>query len=139
MLTIGRTPFRRSKSRPGLHRLLGGCTPGFSCATWTPFLGDADHAAADEINPRVVFERMFDHPTRRAARQRMQRNKSILDSIADVRAPCSGARRARPAGWPNIDYIRRSSAGSSGPGAEQYSVTTIDAPLGIPESSSTSR
>jgi hypothetical protein len=64
---------------------IGGCDPAYACAymntlSWrTP-----TEPLPMEINPRVVFERMFGRPGTAAQRlARMQSDKSILDSIKD--------------------------------------------------------
>jgi hypothetical protein len=64
---------------------VGACSPGFNCAylntiSWrtpsTPLPMD--------INPRVVFERMFDGGATAAQRaERMRDQRSMLDSIAE--------------------------------------------------------
>ncbi len=64
---------------------IGGCDPAYACAymntlSWrTP-----TEPLPMEINPRVVFERMFGRPGTAAQRlARMQTDKSILDSLKD--------------------------------------------------------
>ena len=67
-----------------------------------------------EINPRVVFERLFGAAgTQRAALARMQEDRSILDSIRAGRdGPAARARRPRPR--PPRATISTTSARSSG-------------------------
>jgi hypothetical protein len=118
---------------------VGGCTPGFSCAYMdTISWATPTTPLPMEINPRVVFERMFGRPgTAVQRRQRMKRNESVLDSIAeDARALQRdlGARDSvRLAEY--LEYIRDIERRIERTEAQNSSnVTTIDAPLGIPES-----
>jgi hypothetical protein len=117
---------------------VGGCTPGFSCAYMdTISWATPTTPLPMEINPRVVFERMFGRPgTAKQRRVRMRRNQSVLDSIADDASalerdlgPSDSARLAE-----YLDYIReierRIQRVESQNGAE---LTKIDAPMGIPE------
>jgi hypothetical protein len=117
---------------------VGGCTPGFSCAYMdTISWATPTTPLPMEINPRVVFERMFGRPgTAEQRRQRMKRNKSVLDSIADDASALQrdlGARdRARLTEY--LEYIREIERRIQRTEAQNStSVTTIDAPLGIPE------
>ncbi len=117
---------------------VGGCTPGFSCAYMdTISWATPTTPLPMEINPRVVFERMFGRPgTADQRRQRMKRNKSVLDSIADDASALQrdlGARdRARLTEY--LEYIREIERRIQRTEAQNStSVTTIDAPLGIPE------
>ena len=117
---------------------VGGCTPGFSCAYMdTISWATPTTPLPMEINPRVVFERMFGRPgTAAQRRQRMQRNKSVLDSIADDASALQrdlGARdRARLAEY--LEYIREIERRIQRTEAQNSTrVTTIDAPVGIPE------
>jgi len=67
---------------------IGGCDTQYSCAYMnTISWSSATTPVPMEINPRVVFERMFGRPGTAAQRQqRMQTDKSILDSLtADVK------------------------------------------------------
>ena len=64
---------------------IGGCDTQYSCAYMnTISWSSATTPVPMEINPRVVFERLFGRPGTAAQRkQRMQTDKSILDSLAD--------------------------------------------------------
>ena len=117
---------------------VGGCTPGFSCAYMdTISWATPTTPLPMEINPRVVFERMFGRPgTAEQRRERMKRNKSVLDSIADDASALQrdlGARdRARLTEY--LEYVREIERRIQRTEAQNStSVTTIDAPLGIPE------
>ena len=118
---------------------VGGCVPGYSCAymntvSWT----SATTPQPMEINPRVVFERMFGRAgTPDQRRARMQGDKSILDSITSettkLQTVLGASDRARLGEY--LDDIReierriqRTEARNGG------DVTSIDAPLGVPES-----
>ena len=89
---------------------VGGCTPGFSCAYMNTISWATPTTPLPmEINPRVVFERMFGRPgTAEQRRQRMKRNQSVLDSIADDASALQrdlGARdRARLTEY--LEYVR---------------------------------
>ena len=118
---------------------VGGCTPGFSCAYMdTVSWATPTTPLPMEINPRVVFERMFGRPgTAEQRRRRMKRNQSVLDSIADDASALQrdlGARdRLRLTEY--LEYIREIERRIQRTEAQNTSsVTTIDAPLGIPES-----
>ena len=118
---------------------VGGCVPGYSCAymntvSWT----SATAPQPMEINPRVVFERMFGRAGTPAQRQaRMLGDKSILDSItaetARLQATLGAGDRARLGEY--LDDIReierRIQQTERRNGGD---VTSIDAPLGVPES-----
>ena len=64
---------------------IGGCDTAYSCAYMnTISWKNATTPLPMEINPRVVFERMFGRPGTRAQRlTRMQENRSILDSVRE--------------------------------------------------------
>ena len=118
---------------------VGGCTPGFSCAYMdTVSWATPTTPLPMEINPRVLFERMFGRPGTAAQRQqRMQRNKSVLDSIADdagaLQRDLGPRDRLRLAEY--LEYIREIERRIQRTEAQNTNnVTTIDAPLGIPES-----
>ena len=91
-----------------------------------------------DINPRVVFERMFGQagsPAQRAARIRDER--SMLDSMtAEARAAAARARHARSrARRASISTTcARSSAASSAPRRATATDVTLDAPVGVPDS-----
>ena len=89
-----------------------------------------------EINPRVVFERLFGRPGTAAQRQqRMQTDKSILDSLKDdVKDLERGLGRATRASQRYLEHVReieRRIQMSEKAGAK--SLLGVDAPIGIPE------
>jgi hypothetical protein len=117
---------------------IGGCTPGFSCAYMdTISWATPTTPLPMEINPRVLFERMFGRPgTAAQRRSRMRRNQSVLDSIAGDASALQrdlGPRdRARLSEY--LDYVREIERRIQKTETQNASeVTKIDAPLGIPE------
>jgi hypothetical protein len=117
---------------------VGACSPGFNCAylntiSWrtpsTPLPMD--------INPRVVFERMFDGGATAAQRAvRMREQRSMLDSIGEEAGRLQrvvGARdRVRLAEY--LDTVREIERRIQR--AEQHAGgdVSFDAPVGVPDS-----
>jgi hypothetical protein len=119
--------------------LLGACDPGYSCAYMNTLNWQTPTSPLPmEINPRVVFERMFgggSTPDERLARMRADR--SILDFVAgDLKdlEPGLGARdRARLQEY--LDYVREIERRIQR--AEAQAQTAADVPpqpVGVPES-----
>src|SRR5215831_6239576 len=118
---------------------IGGCDPAYACAymntlSWrTP-----TEPLPMEINPRVVFERMFGRPGTAAQRlQRMQTDHSILDSIkedlSDLGRGLDARDRARIDDY--LENVREVEQRIQR--AEKQAKTEVqvpDAPVGIPES-----
>lgn len=118
---------------------IGGCDTQYSCAYMnTISWSSATTPVPMEINPRVVFERMFGRPGTAAQRQqRMQTDKSILDSLADDVKDLEHGLGARDVGRLDeyLDHVReieRRIEASEKKG--QSSLQQVDAPFGIPES-----
>jgi hypothetical protein len=115
---------------------VGGCSPGYACA----YVNTLSWATPTtplpmEINPRVVFERMFGRAGTRAQRvTRMRANQSVLDSIAtDLNriAPGLGARdRARLDEY--LDDVREIERRIQRVEARNNTEINIDAPVGVP-------
>src|SRR3989442_3050637 len=118
---------------------IGGCDTAYSCAYMNTISWKTPTTPLPmEINPRVIFERMFGRPGTRAQRvERMQENRSILDSVradvADLEKRLGTKDRARLNDY--LDNLReieqriqRSEKQAS------TSVNLPDAPIGIPES-----
>ena len=117
---------------------VGACSPGFNCAylntiSWrtpsTPLPMD--------INPRVVFERMFDGgatATQRASRIREQR--SLLDSISEeanrLQRGLGPRDRARVSDY--LDNIREIERRLERAETHAAGDVTFDAPVGVPDS-----
>jgi len=118
---------------------VGACTSGFSCAyTNTISWSTPTTPLPMEINPRVVFERLFGRPgtdAERAARRR--RDRTILDLIgeqaADLRRQLGAADRGRVSDYlDNLREIeRRIQRAEARTTAEVPSITL---PIGIPDS-----
>jgi hypothetical protein len=118
---------------------IGGCDPAYSCAYMNTISWRTPTTPLPmEINPRIVFERMFGRPGTSTQRlQRMARDRSILDSIkadvADLENGLGTRDRARLNDYlENVREIERRIQR-----AEKQAATTVkvpDAPIGIPES-----
>ena len=118
---------------------VGGCIPGFSCAYMNTVSWSTPTTPLPmEINPRVVFERMFGQAgtsEQRAAWRR--RSRSILDSIV------GDANRLKGGLGPHdrlrmdeyLDDVREIERRLQQTEARaQTEVAAVDAPFGIPES-----
>src|SRR3954470_10371599 len=117
---------------------VGACSPGFNCAylntiSWrtpsTPLPMD--------INPRVVFERMFDGGATAAQRaSRMREQRSLLDSISEeanrLQRGLGTRDRARVADY--LDNIREIERRLERAEAHAAGDVTFDAPVGVPDS-----
>jgi hypothetical protein len=118
---------------------IGGCDPAYSCAYMnTISWRNPTTPLPMEINPRIVFERLFGRPGTNAQRvERMARDRSILDSVkqdvADLEASLGPRDRTRLEAYlENVREIERRIQR-----AEKQATTEIrvpDAPIGIPES-----
>ena len=64
---------------------VGGCDTQYACAYMNTISWSSPTTPVPmEINPRVVFERLFGRPgTVEQRKRRMQRDKSILDSLTE--------------------------------------------------------
>src|SRR5436309_1906414 len=118
---------------------IGGCDTAYSCAYMNTISWKTPTTPLPmEINPRVVFERMFGRPGTRAQRlARMQENRSILDSVredvADLEKKLGTKDRARLNDY--LDNVREIEQRIQK--AEKQAATSVnlpDAPIGIPES-----
>jgi hypothetical protein len=117
---------------------VGGCSTGYSCAYMNTISWATPTAPLPmEINPRVVFERLFGRAGTAAQRRaRMQKEKSILDSIsADVdRLQTWIGPRDRVRLNEYLDNVREIERRIERMEAQTAShVATFDAPIGIPE------
>jgi len=118
---------------------IGGCDTQYSCAYMnTISWSSATTPVPMEINPRVVFERLFGRPGTAAQRkQRMQTDKSILDSLTDDVKDLERGLGARDLGrlheyLEHVREVERRIQLSEKSGAK--SLQDVDAPFGIPES-----
>jgi len=118
---------------------IGGCDTAYSCAYMNTISWKTPTTPLPmEINPRIVFERMFGRPGTRAQRlERMQEDRSILDSVrddvADLQKRLGSRDKARLSEY--LDHVREIEERIQK--AEKQAstkVTVPDAPVGIPES-----
>ncbi|HEY4361341.1 MAG TPA: DUF1552 domain-containing protein [Bryobacteraceae bacterium] len=118
---------------------IGGCDPAYACAyintlSWK----SPTQPLPMEINPRVLFERMFGRPgTAEQRLARMKTGSSILDSIQDdvkeLQLDLGAHDRTRLSDY--LDHVRETEARIQR--AEKRSATSVripDAPIGIPDS-----
>ena len=118
---------------------IGGCDPAYACAyintlSWK----SPTQPLPMEINPRVLFERMFGRPgTAEQRLARMKTGRSILDSIQDdvkeLQLDLGAHDRARLSDY--LDHVRETESRIQR--AEKQSATSVripDAPVGIPDS-----
>jgi hypothetical protein len=117
---------------------IGGCDTQYSCAYMnTISWSSATTPVPMEINPRVVFERLFGRPGTAAQRkQRMQTDKSILDSLTDDVKDLERGLGTRDLGrlheyLEHVREVERRIQLSEKSGAK--SLQDVDAPFGIPE------
>jgi hypothetical protein len=118
--------------------LIGDCSPGFSCAYMNTLSWQTPTTPLPmEINPRVVFERMFGGgDTHEARLERMRTDRSLLDFVvADLKTLDSGIgprdRERLDAYLTHVREIERRITR-----AEQQADTLPDvpeAPVGVPE------
>lgn len=117
---------------------IGGCTPGFSCTYMNTLCWSSPTTPVPmEINPRVVFERMFGRAGSAAERREQQsEDRSILDSVVDeanhMRTELGPRDRARVGDY--LDHLRdiekRIAVRES---HKELVEVNMDAPEGIPE------
>jgi hypothetical protein len=118
---------------------IGGCDPAYACAyintlSWK----SPTQPLPMEINPRVLFERMFGRPgTAEQRLARMKTGRSILDSIQgdlkDLQLDLGAHDRTRLSDY--LDHVRETEARIQR--AEKQATTSVripDAPIGIPDS-----
>jgi hypothetical protein len=117
---------------------VGGCSPGYAC-TYVNTLSWATPTTPlpMEINPRVVFERLFGRPGTSAQRTaRMRTNRSVLDSIrgdlSELEQGLAARDKVRVDEYlENIREIERRIAQMEARNSTEFS---LDAPVGIPAS-----
>jgi hypothetical protein len=118
---------------------IGGCDPAYACAyintlSWK----SPTQPLPMEINPRVLFERMFGRPgTAEQRLARMKTGSSILDSIQgdlkELQLDLGAHDRTRLSDY--MDHVRETEARIQR--AEKQAATSVripDAPIGIPDS-----
>jgi hypothetical protein len=117
---------------------VGGCSTGYSCAYMNTISWSTPTTPLPmEINPRVVFERLFGRAgTADQRRVRLQKDKSILDSIKEDVDRLQGwlGERDRVRLSEYLDDVREIERRIERM-EEQSSaaITSFDAPVGIPE------
>jgi len=117
---------------------VGACSPGFNCAYLNTVSWSSPTTPLPmDINPRVVFERMFGQSTSAAERTaRLNEERSILDSISQEAAQLGrglGARdRTRVSEY--LDNLREIERRIQRIETHNQTEVTIDAPVGIPDS-----
>jgi hypothetical protein len=117
---------------------VGGCTPAYACAYMNTISWASPTSPVPmEINPRVVFERMFGRPGTKAQRSaQMRQDASVLDSIqsdlADLERGLGTRDRARLTEYlDNVRGIERRIQQTESKNASD--VTAVDAPIGVPQ------
>ena len=118
---------------------VGACTSGYSCVyTNTISWSTPTTPQPMEINPRVVFERLFGRPGTAAERAaRMRRNLSILDLISkeasDLQRTLGPRDRERLGEYlDNVREIERRIERAETHGSTE--VTSLELPAGVPDS-----
>lgn len=118
---------------------IGGCDTAYSCAYMNTISWKSPATPLPmEINPRVLFERMFGRPGTAAQRLgRMRENRSILDSVredgADLAKKLGSRDRARLNDYlDNVREIEQRIQRTESQNASKAAVP--DAPIGIPDS-----
>jgi hypothetical protein len=119
--------------------LVGDCAPGFSCAYMNTLSWQSETAPLPmEINPRVVFERLFGGGGTRADRlARMRTDLSLLDFVAgdlrDVRSGIGARDRVRLDQY--LDHVREIERRIQHAERQAESLLAVpNAPVGVPES-----
>lgn len=118
---------------------VGGCVPGYACAYMNTISWASETQSLPmEINPRSTFERMFGRPGTAAERAaRLHDDRSILDSVQEetlqLQRRVTSQDRARLTDY--LDHVREIERRIQRTEVQNgTTVTTIDAPLGVPES-----
>lgn len=118
---------------------IGACTPGYSCAySNTIAWADATTPLPMEINPRVVFERLFGGPGNQQQRlQGMAEDRSILDSVkedlGDLRRGLGAPDRQRVSEYlDNVREVERRIQRTESQGLHHD--VALEAPVGVPDS-----
>jgi uncharacterized protein DUF1552 len=119
--------------------LIGDCAPGFSCAYMNTLSWQSETEPLPmEINPRVVFERLFGGGgTREDRLARMRTDRSLLDFVADdlkaVQAGIGARDRARLDQY--LDHVREIERRIQRSEQQAQTIPEVPhAPVGVPES-----
>jgi hypothetical protein len=118
---------------------VGGCTPLFSCTYMNTISWSSPTTPLPmEINPRIVFERLFGRAGTQTQRlARMEEDRSILDGIshdlADIKLGLGPRDQARVRDYlDNVREIERRIQRTEAKNAQE--LIAIDAPIGVPDS-----
>jgi hypothetical protein len=115
---------------------VGGCSPGYSCAYVNTLSWSTPTTPLPmEINPRVVFERMFGRAGSSSQRlARLRANRSVLDSVAsDLSSLQTGlAARDRARLGQYLTHVREIESRIQKMEARQRTDFDVEAPVGIP-------
>jgi hypothetical protein len=118
---------------------IGGCDTAYSCAYMNTISWKTPTTPLPmEINPRIVFERMFGRPGTRSQRlERMHEDRSILDSVrddvADLQKRLGSKDRTRLSEY--LDHVREIEERIQRTETQAFAKVEVpDAPIGIPES-----
>ncbi|HUK33647.1 MAG TPA: DUF1552 domain-containing protein [Vicinamibacterales bacterium] len=117
--------------------LIGACSPGYSCAYVNTLNWQSPSTPLPmEINPRVVFERMFGQAGSSAQRlQRMQKDSSILDfvgaDLADLKSILGPRDRARLGEY--LDDVREVERRIQRAEQQTNELAVPNAPIGVPD------
>jgi hypothetical protein len=118
--------------------LIGACSPGYSCAYVNTLNWQTPSTPLPmEINPRVVFERMFGQAGTSAQRlQRMHKDFSILDfvreDLADLRSILGPRDRVRLGEY--LDDVREVERRIQRAERQTNELAVPNAPIGVPDS-----
>src|SRR5688572_8078370 len=119
--------------------LVGDCAPGFSCAYMNTLSWQSETLPLPmEINPRIVFERLFGGGgTREDRLARMRTDRSLLDFVADdlrdVQAGIGPRDRVRLDQY--LNHVREIERRIQRAEQQAESLLTVpNAPVGVPES-----
>src|SRR4029453_9689172 len=117
---------------------VGGCSPGYACAYMNTIAwASPTQPVPMEINPRVVFERLFGRPGTAVQRtKRVQQEASVLDSIkddlSDLQRNLGPGDRSKLSGYlDNIREIEQRIQRTEA--ANTADVVVPDAPIGVPQ------
>jgi len=135
------TPFPSLEvATENLDGYVGGCSPGYACAYMNTISWSSETTPVPmEINPRVVFERLFGRPgTAEQRTARAKQDASILDSVTedlgDLNRGLGPRDRARLDEY--LDNVREIEQRIQRTEARNSTSTelSLDAPIGVPES-----
>jgi len=117
---------------------VGGCSPAYACAYMNTISWASPTSPVPmEINPRVVFERLFGRPgtgAQRAAHRRTDASvlDSIKDDVADLERELGNRDKAKLSEYlDNIREIERRIERTEARNTQE--VAQLDAPVGVPQ------